>query len=89
MLDEKLIGGSSKDIPISQAYLLMKAPCSQLQALQPGCRDLTGICLPASLIEFCKTTVNANFSENDVRMVPETALAKLLTFQWTETDALG
>lgn len=69
-LDRALIGGSSRTITLQQAKILVKAGGTQLQALQPACRDLNNIGLPDSLVEYCKTTASANFTEHDVRRVP-------------------
>lgn len=69
-LDKILIGGSTRTIPLKKVYLLMRAGCTQFKLVQPGCKDLSNIGLPESLIEFCQTTASIHFGEHDVRMVP-------------------
>lgn len=84
-----LATGSTKDIPLEKAGLLIRAASTHAEALQPGGRDLSKIAIPQSLKSFINSTYTALRSEHSVRKFPEVALFKIVTLQWAETDNVG
>ncbi len=85
-LESFIIRGATNEISISEARILTEAAGSMIVALQPGGRDLSPVSMPHLAKEFIFSVREELYRENSLRMVPEVALAKLLTLRMGTND---
>ncbi len=87
---EKLEGylrrGATIEITIDDASLLTDMAGSMLRAMQPGGRDLAPVSMTPVAKEYIMAVREELYTENSLRMVPEVALAKLLTLNMGGND---
>lgn len=88
-LDDMLIQKQINELTAEHLHLLIKSSCEGLVALEPGMQDISKIDLPAQLGERLNAAFQELYPTHSVRLVPLTALTKLVTLRLGETDNIG